>query len=854
MLLTLLALALVAVAPAGATAAPDESTAFQVNPGHTGFASGGSLEAPPLSARWTRALGTSSSYPLVAGGRVYVIAYDAQHSGGTLFALDPLTGGTLWRRAVDGRGQMAYDAGRLFVAEYSGIVVAVDAATGVTDWARTLPQPYGLRNPVAAGGTVYVDSAWSGGNLYALAEADGSTTWTASFYSDASPALDGTFVYVSDDYEGATQAFSRVDGSLAWTGSLQCFVGSGNALADGARVIGPYNYACGGLSDAATGRQTNSIASNVPPASAGDVVVVLDGTTLQGRSLSTGLLLWQSTGDGSLASAPLIVNGTVYEGSLTGTLFALDLSTGKPLWSGMVAAGASATLAGDAGMAAGAGLLVVPAGGTLTGLASTRVARPGLDLAISGGPDGPTRSNSATFDFASSAPPVGQLCRLDSAEWTACAGTLTFTGLPDGPHMFEVQTQDATDGSVVALAARGWSVDQKVPTATISAGPPASTTSTIASFTITGDTPGARFECRLDAGAWTECPTAPYQPTQYQGLVSGRHLLEVRARNALGSVQAVPTTWTWTIGSTPDTLLAATPPTLSAQAAATFLFVATVPATFECRLDDGAWNQCSSPTSLGALADGPHAFDVRAVNLLGTADPTPAAWTWTVDTHAPRTSVSLDPSSAPAVGYRFAFSASEATATFGCQLDAGAWTPCYSGVLYSGLTAGAHQFTVRATDAAGNTDAQGASLAFLVPATSRSNASSTPARTVDSSSGEPLARLSTPALARMAADAGAALLRASTRRQLRSSPVLRLYSAGPGRISLAVIARTGGRSLNLAGAQAGFSAGGVRPVHLRLTAAGLRALTRSGKLSLRITATVSPVAGPAASASARSRV
>lgn len=104
---------------------------------------------------------------------MFVIAYDSQHAGGTLFALDPVNGATLWSRAVDGTGQLAYDNGRLFISEISGTVVAVAADTGTTEWARVLPQPNQLESPVASGGVVYVDSAWSGGGPADSTEARG---------------------------------------------------------------------------------------------------------------------------------------------------------------------------------------------------------------------------------------------------------------------------------------------------------------------------------------------------------------------------------------------------------------------------------------------------------------------------------------------------------------------------------------------------------------------------------------------------------------------------------------------------------------------------------------------------------
>ena len=64
-------------------------------------------------------------------------------------------------------------------------------------------------------------------------------------------------------------------------------------------------------------------------------------------------------------------------------------------------------------------------------------------------------------------------------------------------------------------------------------------------------------------------------------------------------------------------------------------------ATFECRLDDGAWSPCQSPDQLTGLADGPHTLEIRQTDEAGHTSPT-AQHSWNVDTTAPAAPVDPD--------------------------------------------------------------------------------------------------------------------------------------------------------------------------------------------------------------------
>jgi len=87
------------------------------------------------------------------------------------------------------------------------------------------------------------------------------------------------------------------------------------------------------------------------------------------------------------------------------------------------------------------------------------------------------------------------------------------------------------------------------------------------------------------------------------------------------------------------------------------------------------------------------------------------------DTTAPNTTINSGPagtttSSSASLG----FSSSESGSAFQCKLDSGSWVSCISPKSYRGLTGGSHTFSVKAIDAAGNSDASPATRSWTVQA------------------------------------------------------------------------------------------------------------------------------------------
>jgi outer membrane protein assembly factor BamB len=375
-LTTLVALVLAAPARAG------ESVTYQANAQHTG-AVDDSL-TPPLGIRWARSMGAESSYPIVAGGKVFVTTKSTGGGyGSTLYALDAASGAVAWSRPLAHTyywSALAYEAGKLFVLDYDGVLQAFTADSGAALWGKHLGQYSFSSPPVATGGVVYTGGAGSGGTVYAVRESDGAMLWSASVANgdNSSPAVDSAHMYVSYACSQA-YSFATASGALAWHHSTGCSGGGGKTpvLYDGRLYIrdsGGPNL----ILDAGSGSEIGAFGSIVAPAFSNGVGLYMAGSTLAAERTSDRTPLWNFAGDGRLDSAPFVVGSTVYEGSSSGAFYALNRDSGALLWSDCLPAPVAPPDEQNVsqpltGLGAGNGLLVVPSGAWLVAYES----RPG---------------------------------------------------------------------------------------------------------------------------------------------------------------------------------------------------------------------------------------------------------------------------------------------------------------------------------------------------------------------------------------------------------------------------------------------------------------------------------------------
>ena len=350
---------------------------------------------------------------------------------------------------------------------------------------------------------------------------------------------------------------------------------------------------------------------------------------------------------------------------------------------------------------------------------------------ITGNPSSPTNATGATFSFTSSEGSSTFECRLEGGSWGSCTTPSFYGSLAEGSHTFEVRATDAASNTDATPATFIWSIDFTNPIGSITSpadGARVRATILLASNSADGGSGVASvvFErSPAGAGTWTATPTS-WDTTL---VADGDYDLRVVTSDVAGNV-TVSGTITVTVDNTPpNTSITSQPADPTNATGASFSFSSEVGASFEVRLDGGAWTPSASPTSYSGLAESSHTFQVRATDLAGNVDATPATFTWTVDTTAPNTNITSQPSDPTnSTGASFAFTSSEGGSTFEVRLDGGAWTPSASPAAYSGLSEGSHAFQVRATDAAGNQDATQASYTWTIDTTApNSSFTSTPA-------------------------------------------------------------------------------------------------------------------------------
>src|SRR5205814_2160453 len=132
------------------------------------------------------------------------------------------------------------------------------------------------------------------------------------------------------------------------------------------------------------------------------------------------------------------------------------------------------------GLAAGSHTIKVtatdPAGNTGSATTTWTIDTTAPTVTITAQPSSPTNQTSASFSFTSSKTGSTFQCKLDGGTNTTCTSPTSYTGLAAGSHTFTVTATDPAGNT--GNASSTWTIDTSAPDTTITASPPASTSST----------------------------------------------------------------------------------------------------------------------------------------------------------------------------------------------------------------------------------------------------------------------------------------------------------------------------------------------------------------------------------------
>lgn len=280
------------------------------------------------------------------------------------------------------------------------------------------------------------------------------------------------------------------------------------------------------------------------------------------------------------------------------------------------------------------------------------------------------------FRFSDSQANVSFSCSLDGSPYAACTSPKGYALSRPGRNVFRVRARDAS-GAVSRSASYSWAVDLVAPQITVA-------------FPVDGGID--------DPASWVG------------GCANGSGLCgTVRAPSGIKSVivwirrDATGRYWDGRAFSSRDAIY---------QDA-----TVTPRASKRKRVTRAGWLY----TLPFPVTAGSYTVRVRATDQIGnvTRLRTQRTISFSISTTQPPapaiTAGPSDPSSSAAATFTFTDGWREAT--FECSLDGQAWTPCQTGVTYTGLQAGAHVFAVRARDPAGDVS-QGTQFPWTITAAS----------------------------------------------------------------------------------------------------------------------------------------
>lgn len=251
----------------------------------------------------------------------------------------PKTSQIFWKTTLDGvvRTSVTVSGSKAYVGCFGGSVYALDAGTGGTVWTYKTGDNV-WSTPAVVNGRVYFGS--NDFSVYALNAESGSFVW--SFHTDgavwSSPAVANGVVFIGS-CDGSMYALNADTGAQLWKYSTGGDIRSSPAVVNGVVYFGSqdgYFYAL----DAFTGTKIWSAQTNDGDTYTNSSPAVVDGVVYVGSTdhnlyafrASDGSTLWTFPTPNKVSSSPAVHGGLVYFGSESGDFYAVNAESGTQAW------------------------------------------------------------------------------------------------------------------------------------------------------------------------------------------------------------------------------------------------------------------------------------------------------------------------------------------------------------------------------------------------------------------------------------------------------------------------------------------------------------------------------------------
>ncbi len=302
-----------------------------------------------------------------------------------------------------------------------------------------------------------------------------------------------------------------------------------------------------------------------------------------------------------------------------------------------------------------------------------------------------------------------QCDRQGEGQFESCSDNVTYTSLVEGQnYLLVVRAQDKA-GNYSLPKQVNWRSDQSPPSLSLSLGPSALTADMTPDFSFLSIDTGSgvsHLECRIDSATrFSSCQNE----FSLSNLADGAHSIEVKAIDKVGR-SSEPVTHNWTQDTTVPTIhFTDTPPSISKEEVARFVFSGINTrqgiVSYQCQLDSGSMEFCTSPHNLKDLSDGNHVFSVIGSDAVGH-NSSPITYRWVVDKSKPTLNLVDKPDKkTQSSDAHFVFQASDAGSgikEIRCKVDNGQYEVCQDTMDRTNLSEGNHRLLAKSVDRAGN--------------------------------------------------------------------------------------------------------------------------------------------------------